>query len=88
MIKYGVIGKAAFQQDLYHWSHLYISGRLHKPVAALKENADTEAAQQHNLHSALTTALLLAPKACTLKVSARIVRRDANSNKCFLTRTE
>lgn len=68
MIKYGVIGLQAFQQDLHHWSHLYVGGRMHKPVAALTAHTAAEAAQQHNLRAALTTALLLSPKDSTLKV--------------------
>jgi translocator assembly and maintenance protein 41 len=67
MIKYGVVGKDAFEQDLCHWSHIYISGRLHKPVAALNQNTEANTAQQHNLRSALMTALLMSPKASTLK---------------------
>eukprot|EP00775_Hariotina_reticulata_P006454 gene6454-6683_t len=31
VVKYGVIGMDAFQQDLFSWSHLYIGGRLQKP---------------------------------------------------------
>lgn len=59
MIKYGVVGMPAFQQDLQHWSHLYVAGRLHKPVAVLTSQPDAEAAYARNLRSALSTALLL-----------------------------
>lgn len=60
VVKYGVVGLPAVLQDLHHWSHLYVGGRLHKPVALL-EQADeaATAAYQHNLRSALATALLL-----------------------------
>jgi translocator assembly and maintenance protein 41 len=62
MIKYGVVGMPAFQQDLQHWSHLYVAGRLHKPVAVLTSQPDAEAAYKRNLQAALTTALLLMPQ--------------------------
>jgi hypothetical protein len=68
VIKYGVISLAAFQQDLQHWSHLYVGGRLHKPVAALCQHAAAEAACQQNLQSALTASLLLLPTSSSLKV--------------------
>lgn len=59
MIKYGVVGMPALQQDLQHWSHLYVAGRLHKPVAVLTSQPAAEAAYQRNLRAALSTALLL-----------------------------
>lgn len=77
MIKYGVIGQQALEQDLHHWSQLYVSGRLHKPVAALLANAAAEAAVSHNLHSALVTALLLSPSTISLKVGEAIVSKPA-----------
>lgn len=61
-MKYGVVGMPAFQQDLQHWSHLYVAGRLHKPVAVLATQPDAEAAYRNNLRAALSTALLLLPK--------------------------
>lgn len=61
-VKYGVVGMPAFQQDLQHWSHLYVAGRLHKPVAVLTTQPDAEAAYRDNLRAALSTALLLLPK--------------------------
>jgi hypothetical protein len=72
MIKYGVVGLPTFLQDLHHWSHLYIGGRLHKPVAVLAAQQDSQAAAQHNLRSALATALLLLPqRTATYKVRVR-----------------
>jgi hypothetical protein len=35
LVKYGVIGRAAFLGDLTAWHHLYVPGRLHKPVLPL-----------------------------------------------------
>eukprot|EP00879_Flechtneria_rotunda_P033629 GHRR01037264.1.p1 GENE.GHRR01037264.1~~GHRR01037264.1.p1 ORF type:complete len:277 (+),score=115.26 GHRR01037264.1:555-1385(+) len=67
VIKYGVVGMKAFQQDLCHWSQLYLAGRLQKPVAVLTPNPEAEAARQQNLQAALTTALLLSPKTTSLK---------------------
>jgi translocator assembly and maintenance protein 41 len=73
VIKYGVVSLAAFQQDLQHWSHLYVGGRLHKPVAALCQHAAAEAACQQNLQSALTASLLLLPRSTSLKVRGAAV---------------
>lgn len=67
VVKYGVVSLAAFQQDLRHWSHLYVGGRLHKPVAALAQHDAAEAVRLQNLRSALTASLLLSPKTSTLK---------------------
>ncbi|KAF6265196.1 mitochondrial translocator assembly and maintenance protein 41-like protein precursor [Scenedesmus sp. NREL 46B-D3] len=67
VIKYGVVGLPAFQQDLQHWSHLYVAGRMHKPVAALTQHAAAEAACQQNLRSALAASLLLLPKTSSFK---------------------
>jgi uncharacterized membrane protein YgcG len=35
LVKYGVIGRRAFLEDLTAWRHLYVPGRLHKPVLPL-----------------------------------------------------
>eukprot|EP00882_Tetradesmus_deserticola_P031500 GHRQ01035622.1.p1 GENE.GHRQ01035622.1~~GHRQ01035622.1.p1 ORF type:complete len:115 (-),score=51.04 GHRQ01035622.1:480-824(-) len=85
VIKYGVISLAAFQQDLQHWSHLYVGGRTHKPVAALTQHAAAEAACQQNLQSALTASLLLLPKTSSLQVKGDkdcIARCRALSSCC------
>ncbi|KAK3281716.1 hypothetical protein CYMTET_10513 [Cymbomonas tetramitiformis] len=38
LLKYGVIKKEALLEDLSCWSSLYVSGRMHKPVAHLIED--------------------------------------------------
>lgn len=49
-------------QDLREWQHLYVAGRLHKPVQILKSNSEVEKAIEINLHHALNTALFLLPE--------------------------
>ncbi|KAF8069579.1 TAMM41 [Scenedesmus sp. PABB004] len=66
LVKYGVVSSAAFQQDLLNWSHLYVGGRLHKPVAVLAAGDKPAAAAAANLQSALAAALLLLPRAASL----------------------
>ena len=36
LIKYGVVEASRAQRDLEHWTDLYVSGRLHKPVRELQ----------------------------------------------------
>ncbi|XP_071817345.1 phosphatidate cytidylyltransferase, mitochondrial-like isoform X2 [Apostichopus japonicus] len=64
LIKYGVVQVDSLTEDLNKWNHLYISGRLHKPVNIIRRdnNKSLSAALQTNLRSALTTALLLLPE--------------------------
>ena len=65
LIKYGVI---SLINDLLDWETLYVSGRLHKPVEVLVEEASTTDLGQAiatNLQSAVHTALLLLPEEFT-----------------------
>lgn len=65
LIKYGVISVDDLCADLLDWETLYVSGRMHKPVALITSDARVRLAQQVNLASALRTALLLLPNEFT-----------------------
>ncbi|XP_014668009.1 PREDICTED: phosphatidate cytidylyltransferase, mitochondrial-like [Priapulus caudatus] len=64
LIKYGVISRHRFVQDMLDWDTLYISGRLHKPVLWLKDTRlnKVNTAVHVNLQSAVHTALLMLPE--------------------------
>ncbi|XP_055320454.1 phosphatidate cytidylyltransferase, mitochondrial-like [Sitodiplosis mosellana] len=65
-IKYGVIRTQDLSDDLCHWSHLYVAGRLHKPVKTLIEpNAELRNDMAKNFENALHTALLQLPERFT-----------------------
>jgi hypothetical protein len=59
-IKYGIISLDTLCQDLLDWTHLYASGRMHKPIRIVRGGADKRVlvAAQVNLTSALRVALL------------------------------
>lgn len=66
-IKYGVVAEQHLIDDLVNWSHLYLAGRLHKPVDVL--HAPTEPIQcaiKVNLSHAIRAALLLLPERFSL----------------------
>lgn len=65
LIKYGIISVDDLCTDLLDWETLYVSGRMHKPVALITSDARVRLAQQVNLASALRTALLLLPREFT-----------------------
>lgn len=62
IVKYGIMDIDTLCKDLLDWDTLYISGRMHKPVAMLETDSRVRLAQQVNLTSALRTALLLLPQ--------------------------
>lgn len=66
-IKYGVIRTQDLSDDLYHWNHLYIAGRLHKPVEVLVEptNAELKKDLTTNFENALHVTLLMLPEEFT-----------------------
>lgn len=47
--------------DLLNWKSLYLSGRMHKPIRIIKDDARVRLTQQVNLTSAVRTALLTLP---------------------------
>lgn len=64
-IKYGVISTEDLLDDLLNWTHLYVAGRLHKPVEVLQSpGADSiSMALLKNRKSAVHVALLRQPEA-------------------------
>ncbi|EGD81130.1 hypothetical protein PTSG_11168 [Salpingoeca rosetta] len=63
LAKYGVITVADMERDLQMWDTLYVSGRLHKPVAMLTPVPTYQLQQAliHNLRFAVLTACCLLP---------------------------
>ncbi|XP_064553053.1 phosphatidate cytidylyltransferase, mitochondrial isoform X1 [Drosophila montana] len=67
-IKYGVVHEEHLIEDLLHWRHLYLAGRLQKPVTDLvnlDDNPRLKSAMERNLQSACQVALLLLPEKFT-----------------------
>lgn len=64
LIKYGVVEKPRLVEDLLDWKHLYIAGRLHKPVRFIRTPVDEQLkiALKVNLTGAVRTALLFLPE--------------------------
>lgn len=65
-IKYGVMSEQALADDLEHWSSLYVSGRMHKPIRPLvpwPSDGTLEGLLNSNRRAAVETSLLLLPQA-------------------------
>ena len=60
-IKYGVVSITKLREDLENWDHLYLAGRMQKPVVTLRQDEQVEAANQTNLSNAVRIARLLLP---------------------------
>ncbi|EJT98715.1 Mmp37-domain-containing protein [Dacryopinax primogenitus] len=65
LIKYGVISMDTLCQDLLEWDTLYVSGRMHKPIRIVKDDARVRLTQQVNLVSAVRASLLMLPEEFT-----------------------
>ncbi len=77
LCKYGVVSTARLARDLEQWDHLYLAGRLHKPVRTLATSPRIERAMRANLRSALCAALLLLPE--------QFAKRDLYREICSLS---
>ncbi|KAJ6636023.1 Phosphatidate cytidylyltransferase, mitochondrial [Pseudolycoriella hygida] len=65
-IKYGVVTASDLNDDLVDWTHLYLAGRLHKPVEILySPGLDIQQAIARNFTNALHVSLLLLPERFT-----------------------
>jgi len=66
--KYGVIGVEQLVEDLTTWNHLFIAGRLHKPVLDLDVSyfshtaMDIKDARRQNLKAAAAAAMIILPQ--------------------------
>lgn len=63
-LKYGVVATTALLDDLHSWQHLYIAGRLHKPVrwlgGSLLDSNMLRSALDSNKQAACAASLVLA----------------------------
>eukprot|EP00201_Polytomella_parva_P013423 CAMPEP_0175059738 /NCGR_PEP_ID=MMETSP0052_2-20121109/12602_1 /TAXON_ID=51329 ORGANISM="Polytomella parva, Strain SAG 63-3" /NCGR_SAMPLE_ID=MMETSP0052_2 /ASSEMBLY_ACC=CAM_ASM_000194 /LENGTH=374 /DNA_ID=CAMNT_0016325327 /DNA_START=269 /DNA_END=1393 /DNA_ORIENTATION=- len=75
--KYGVISRTNLEEDLRHWRHLYVAGRLHKPVTHLSDDGLISTAlapaQTQNLAAAIDVARLLLPERFSSKDLVSVV---------------
>lgn len=75
MLKYGVVSLSTLENDLNTWSSLYLAGRLHKPVLHLMNPVPStiQEAQEHNVLSAVRSALLLLPSHFQTKELLKVI---------------
>jgi len=72
--KYGVISRKDCLDDLLNWRHLYLAGRLHKPILPLLNcNEISEAVAMNRKHSLLVALLMLPSRFDTLQLLRTIV---------------
>mmetsp|Transcript_6013 Transcript_6013/g.15511 ORF Transcript_6013/g.15511 Transcript_6013/m.15511 type:complete len:352 (-) Transcript_6013:111-1166(-) len=77
LCKYGVVSTRRLARDLEQWDHLYLAGRLHKPVRRLAATPAIERAMRINFRSAICAALLLLPE--------QFAKRDLYREICTLS---
>lgn len=61
-LKYGITSVDTLVDDLTNWSTMYLSGRLHKPVAIVQNSPQLLFLNQYNLANAVKLSLLLLNK--------------------------
>lgn len=61
-LKYGITSVDNLIDDLSNWTTMYLSGRLHKPVAIIENNPQLMFLNQYNLANAVKLAVLLLGK--------------------------
>ncbi|ODV94681.1 hypothetical protein PACTADRAFT_50543 [Pachysolen tannophilus NRRL Y-2460] len=59
LVKYGVSSVDNLMSDLINWDTFYLSGRLHKPVAIIRNSPNIALLNQFNLINAIKLSLLL-----------------------------
>jgi mitochondrial translocator assembly and maintenance protein 41 len=64
-IKYGVVALEDLTDDLERWSHLYLAGRLQKPVLIIRPSDQINDLIRRNLRNAVDVSLLLLPRRFT-----------------------
>lgn len=62
MIKYGVMATKTAIKDIVEWKHLYIAGRLQKPVKIISTSSEIEQLNSLNLYNAAVVSILLIDK--------------------------
>ncbi|GMM44353.1 putative phosphatidate cytidylyltransferase [Pichia kluyveri] len=61
-LKYGITSTNNLIDDLINWKSMYLAGRLHKPVAIIKQSNEFKIFNEYNLTNAVKLSLLLINK--------------------------
>ena len=61
-LKYGITSTKNLIDDLINWKSMYLAGRLHKPVAVIKQSNKFKIFNEYNLTNAVKLSLLLINK--------------------------